>query len=33
MTKPIHDDEDYKMTLAKIESLWGAKEGSPEGLC
>lgn len=31
MIKPIHNDEDYKMTLTRVESLWGAKEGTMAG--
>lgn len=31
MIKPIHNEEDYKMTLSRIESLWGAEQDTPEG--
>lgn len=31
MIKPIHNDDDYQMTLERIESLWGAKQNTPEG--
>ncbi|MGC1181730.1 helix-turn-helix domain-containing protein [Legionella sp.] len=31
MIKPIHNDDDYKMALSRIEALWGAKGDSPDG--
>lgn len=31
MIKPIHDDDDYQLALARVETLWGAKENTPEG--
>lgn len=29
--KPIHNDEDHAAALLRIEAIWGAPEGSPEG--
>ena len=29
--KPIRTKADYKRALAKVERLWGAKSGTPEG--
>jgi len=29
--KPIHSDEDHEAALRRIETLWGAPVGSPEG--
>lgn len=31
MIKPIHNDSDYQLALAHIDSLWGSKEETPEG--
>lgn len=31
MIKPIHNEKDYKRTLERVESLWGAKPETPEG--
>lgn len=31
MIKPIHNEHDYKIALARTEELWGAKEDTPEG--
>ncbi len=31
MIKPIHNENDYKIALARVESLWGTKEDTPEG--
>ena len=31
MIKPIHDEHDYKVALARAEELWGAKEDTTEG--
>ena len=31
MIKPIHNEEDYKKALSRVESLWGAKQDTPEG--
>lgn len=31
MIKPIHNDSDYKMALARVESLWGAEQDTPDG--
>ena len=31
MIKPIHHDTDYKLTLKRVENLWGAKRDTPEG--
>lgn len=31
MIKPIHNDEDYKIALARVEPLWGAKQDTPAG--
>lgn len=31
MIKPIHNDEDYKIALARVESLWGAKQDTSDG--
>ena len=31
MIKPIHNESDYKIALARVEELWGAKEDTPEG--
>lgn len=28
---PIHNDNDLAFTLARIDKLWGAKTGTPEG--
>lgn len=29
--KPIRTKADYKRALAKVERLWGARTGTPEG--
>jgi len=29
--KPIHDDDDHATALTRIEELWGAEAGTPEG--
>lgn len=29
--RPIHSEKDYLRTLARIDSLWGAKKRTPEG--
>ena len=29
--KPIHTQEDLTAALARVEQLWGAQIGSPEG--
>lgn len=29
--KPIHSQEDLATALARLEQLWGAEGGSPEG--
>lgn len=29
--KPIHSEQDYEAALAEIDSLWGAKLGTPNG--
>jgi len=29
--KPIHNQEDLATALARLEQLWGAEAGSPEG--
>lgn len=29
--RPIRTDKDHRMTLAEIEKLWGAAEGTPKG--
>lgn len=29
--KPIRTEADYELALAAVESLWGAKSGTPEG--
>jgi|SRR5690606_12089372 len=29
--RPIHDDDALKSALARVEALWGASPGSPEG--
>lgn len=29
--KPIHSQEDLATALARLEQLWGAEVGSPEG--
>lgn len=29
--KPIRSETDYEEALAKVENLWGAKAGTPEG--
>ncbi len=31
MIKPIHNEADYQLALSRVESLWGAKEDTPEG--
>jgi len=31
MIKPIHNEHDYKIALARAEELWGAKADTPEG--
>lgn len=31
MIKPIHNDNDYQNALARIETLWGANQDTPEG--
>ena len=31
MIKPIHNENDYLMTLQQIETLWGSKKDTPEG--
>ncbi|HET6401794.1 MAG TPA: helix-turn-helix domain-containing protein [Candidatus Kapabacteria bacterium] len=29
--KPIHSEKDYDAALKRIEAIWGAKHGTPEG--
>jgi HTH-type transcriptional regulator/antitoxin HigA len=29
--KPIRSPQDYEVALAEVETLWGAKSGTPEG--
>ena len=31
MIKPIHNEDDYKKTLNRIEALWGSKQDTPDG--
>ena len=31
MIKPIHNESDYKIALARANHLWGAKQDTPEG--
>ena len=31
MIKPIHNDDDYRLTLERVENLWGVKQNTPEG--
>lgn len=31
MIKPIRDEQTYNQTLSRIEELWGAEIGTPEG--
>lgn len=31
LVKPIHNDNDLALTLARIDELWGAKTGTKEG--
>lgn len=31
--KPIRSEADYRAALRKVEELWGAKSGTPEGDC
>src|SRR3990167_10979825 len=31
MIKPIHHDADYKLTLKRVEELWGAKQDTSAG--
>lgn len=30
MIKPFHNETDYQMTLDRAESLWGAKQDTPD---
>jgi HTH-type transcriptional regulator/antitoxin HigA len=29
--KPIRSEKDYEAAMAEVESLWGAKSGTPKG--
>jgi len=29
--RPIRTDQDHRQTLAQVEKLWGAREGTPDG--
>lgn len=31
MIKPIHNENDYKISLERVETLWGAEQDTPEG--
>ncbi len=31
MIKPIYNESDYKRALERVESIWGAKLGTPKG--
>ncbi|RAP36797.1 transcriptional regulator [Legionella quinlivanii] len=31
MIKPIHNENDYKIALERVEALWGAKQDTPAG--
>lgn len=31
MIKPIHNESDYQMALDRVDSLWGAKQDTPDG--
>ncbi len=31
MIRPIHNENDYKMAIERVECLWGAEQDTPEG--